>query len=311
MAELSNQGSKAPFFTILDVDQAFPSQKARQTAVYQEQNERFLQLDEKYRKAFIASLESDNCPFFPDPSEENFLVDTTIPVKLGTTGPTTMKDTLLIMAKIKQSELGAPTPEYITNEMLERALKNGCDTGLIESERANGIPTMVAVREDSRNPNSKVVDYKYVTYYNICQLKNPEEMRSYLKRQYIMNHNERKEYITQKYGAKAYEMKDVTDYPRFKLPDFNSAMRCDGENAAEIMAQIITAGIEGKSLRMYKAESKILKDELKKLLNSDSKRVVSEFGRNVGKEVKKFTRAINIEKKDNIKEKNNDYEIGR
>ena len=75
MAEqnLSNGG-----FSILDVDEQFPSARVRQTAMYQEQHEKFMALDERYRKDFLKSVEDGNCPFLPDESEAGQLIDTTI-----------------------------------------------------------------------------------------------------------------------------------------------------------------------------------------------------------------------------------------
>ena len=40
-------------------------------------------------------------------------------------------------------------------------------------------------------------------------------------------------------------------------------------------------------MRMYKGEAEILKTELTKMLNTKHKRVVAEFGKAVGKEVRK------------------------
>lgn len=281
-------------FSILDVDEQFPSARVRQTAMYQEQHEKFMALDERYRKDFLKSVEDGNCPFLPDESEAGQLIDTTIPVKLGTTGPTTMKDTLLIMAKVKQAELGAPTPEFVTNEMIEGAMKAGVDTGVLEAERAKGLTTIMAVREDPKNEKSKVIDYKNVVYYNLSQVKNPEMLRDYIAARYQKSREERAEFLKGKYGDNAYEFKDK-EYPKFREPDEKTAILCDGQNAAEIVGQAIVAGLNGKRMRMYKGEAEILKTELTKMLNTKHKRVVAEFGKAVGKEVRKYTRAMKIE----------------
>lgn len=301
-----------PGFSILEVDREFPSQKARQIAFQETQQKRFSQLNDKYRREMLDSLNSGHCPLFPDETENTYLVDTTVPVKLSAQGPTSMKDVLFFMGKIKQSELGAPTPEYVTDSMIYSAQKNGFNTKIIESERANGIPTIQSVREDPKNDSSKIIDYKVVTYYNLCQVENPDALMAYLTQRYLDKYNEKREWAKQKYGDKAYKMEDKTEYPSIKKLDFNGeAMRCDGENAVEIAAQIIVAGLNNMPLRMYKGESKLLKKELTKLLTSEKSIAISDFGRKVGKNVKNILRAEKIDKNMDRKKAAEEYEIGR
>lgn len=311
MALETASGTRMPGFSILEVDRAFPSKKARQLAFQEDQQKRFSQLNNKYSREVLDSLNSGHCPLLPDESEESFIVDTTIPVLLKAKGPSSMKDLLFILGKIKQSELGAPTPEYVTDSMIFSAQKNGYNTKIIESERANGIPTMQSIREDPSNPASKVIDYKVVTYYNLCQVEKPEVLKSYLTKRYLDYYKEKQEWAKNKYREN-YSMEDKHEYPQLKKPDFNGqAMVCDGENAAEIVAQIISAGLEGMPLRMMKGESAILKKELSEILTNGNSIAISDFGRKVGKNVGYLRRAENIDKNPEKNKSTAVYEIER
>lgn len=293
--------------SILDLnDELFPSNEVMQEVKLRQQNKRFLELDEKYKRDFLESIENGSFPFFPDSSENLNIVDTTIPVKLGIKkGPENLKNTLLIMAKIKQAELGAPTPEYVTNEQIQNAMKYGIDTDIIESERANGIPTIVSIKENPSDPNSKVIGYKDIIYYNLVQLKNPENMKQYIVNGYKARREQWKQEVRAKWGSKAYDFKSEKDnYPAFKTPSFEeSPMLCQSNSstnvAANIIGQAIVAGLRGKYLRMYKGEADLLKTELNKILKEDKKRVVNDFGKAVGEEIDLILKSINYEKKIN------------
>ena len=314
MAFVNNTEKPFKGFSIFQVDaDSFPKVDLGKKEMMIEQNKRFCELDSKYRKEILESISNDNCPFFPDFSEGNNYVDTSVPVKLGINGFTTLKDTLYIMCKIKQSQLGADTPEFVTNEMIERALKDNVDTGIIETERANGVPTIMAIRKDPKDDKSEILNFKIVTYYNICQLKNPQYFREYLQKRFLQERHNRMNYVKEKYGDKAFAMKEMSSYPEYKGLYNPKPLICESKNndPAEIMSQIITAGTLGRPLIMSKVEMYSLKNGLTNILTKNitpKSRVVADFGRKVGSYVK-YTREEM--RKNNAKESDIVYDIGR
>lgn len=293
-----------PHFSILDVEaDFFPNVTLDKVQLQEKIAKNFFDIDMKYKRDLIESLSNDNCPFLPDYSEQNWIVDTSIPVKLNVNGYSNLKDTLLIMCKVKQSQLGAPTPEFVTNETIEKALRDNVNTGIIESERANGVPSIFTLHENPENKD-EITGYKIVTYYNICQLKNPYIFRNYLEKVFLQNRKNAEEHKYEKYGENAWASKQYTSFPKY-VSMTEEPTSCSAEDPYVIMSQYILAGMRKKPLSMNKVTAKALHDGLLKILNDKEfkGRAVADFGKKVGVLVK----YSNNKTKDKLQKKSYDY----
>lgn len=266
-------------------DTAFPALKSDKEKA---QKKAFLTMEQLYKNMTLGSLNEHTFPLTRTNAEH--IVDTTLPLNISSGKRFT--GAMLIALKVRQAELGAPTPEFISSESLATAQKNGCeaDRKVVDGKRKERGVAYTFLDKDSSK-------WKTIYYYNLSQIDGADKLREYARNVYKEQRAERQAFLKEKYGDKAYEMADK-ELPGLKAADMSATpMVCSGKDAVDIVAQYIVAGQQGKPLRMYPGEREMLEKELSSVLTSEKKNAFFDFGKKVNARVVEYDKQMNVEKR--------------
>lgn len=276
-------------------------------------------LENLYRVKIRESIEKGYFPYTPD---KDGLVDTTLAVNMN--GAKIIQPALQMFFKIRQAELGAETPEFVTKSSIDKMKEFGFDVDVLPKEVA--FPVIYSV--DGTPDGEK----KQIDYYNINQIKNPEIVRDFFAKNFEQERLKYQQDLVKKHGENAFKVN--TEYKPVKDIDYTSVYKLESKKsvlekritletdekkkhakenglsqdcAASIVSQIVLAGKKGSTVYMSPEIFDELKTSLSNVVNQREEKIIkNEAGEEIKKDVYKRYAIANLQRSINIMSKDFD-----
>lgn len=171
-----------------------------------------------------------------------------------------------IMLKERQSELNAPTGAFVTFDTIRKAQQNGIDCAVIKGQHGFDIQV--------QNPENKE-DIRTMKWFNISQIANPENLKSYLDEQMSLKTQETNAYNKEHnptFKDKKNPAEKVMDRPNDKV------MKINFETPEQYFGQVLAAMSTGTKLIVSKEQAEIFKKQtIDALENEHTKGKIDRF----------------------------------
>ena len=154
-----------------------------------------------------------------------------------------------IMLKERQAELNAPTGAFVTFDTIRKAQQNGIDCAVIKGQHGFDIQV--------QNPENKE-DIRTMKWFNISQITNPENLKSYLDEQMSLKTQETNAYNKEHnptYKDKKNPAEKVMDRPNDKV------MKINFKTPEQYFGQVLAAMSTGTKLIVSKEQAEIFKKQ--------------------------------------------------
>lgn len=154
-----------------------------------------------------------------------------------------------IMLKERQAELNAPTGAFVTFDTIRKAQQNGIDCAVIKGQHGFDIQV--------QNPKKKE-DIRTMKWFNISQIANPENLKSYLDEQMKLETEKTNAYNKEHnptFKDKKNPAEKVMDRPNDKV------MKINFETPEQYFGQVLAAMSTGTKLIVSKEQAEIFKKQ--------------------------------------------------
>lgn len=259
-------------------------------------------------------LENNEFPLF---TNDDNIVDTTVPVVHHMNGPKLETGVLYLFLREQQQSLGAATPEFVTTDTIEKAQLMGVDVKLKTGEKPVFYPS--SSKDAVGNQATK-----NIYYVNLSQLDNPEGIMEFIKKEYQKSQHEKNVTNKAKFESGEYEkfFEANENYPNFKtvnskntiepfipselakkyqaLEEAKNTKPIDIEvykkqsselkksMAAFMLGSMVKAGLSGVCVKMMKGDVQLFKEGLQ-TVTKDNKAWLTKFCKNAQTIAKNLT----------------------
>jgi len=222
------------------------------TDIYQQKETNLSSINYKYVESIRNVIENDKFPMYLQ--NEKDIIDTTLPINMKTGKP--VGDKSLFILKVRQAELEAPTSEFVTDTILNKAQAAGINVCVKDGEEP--YPVILTKKVNDKFEND------IIQYYNACQIEGYAELKSYLQKEYEVEVEKRDAENKAKYGERAFTIKNRT-LPEYKFNN-EEIVRCEYDDAAQIVAAMQEYGKKGNKMCITKGTLDAFKQSMDKYL---------------------------------------------